>query len=178
MAQQLAHVVLACTRRCGQLGHLTKQCRNQFSRFFDNGASTSADIHTEDAATAAAAGRGPGNAAGAAGMLPGLDAEGPELSSDLGSLLTDSSDSSTDSEEERRRHKVPNSQHINQQILNRSVSSATSIYCALSILDVMLGTALLLCAGVLTVRDVPSHNDECESPEGFRAITRVMIPVL
>lgn len=97
--------MLAGTRRCGQLGHLTKQCRNQFSRFFDNGAGTSADIHTEDAATAAAASRGQGTAAGAAGMLPGLDAEGPELSSDLGSL-TDSSDSSTDSEEERRRHKV------------------------------------------------------------------------
>ena len=26
----------AC-KRCGQLGHLTKQCRNQFSRFFDGG---------------------------------------------------------------------------------------------------------------------------------------------
>ena len=26
----------AC-KKCGQLGHLTKQCRNQFSRFFDGG---------------------------------------------------------------------------------------------------------------------------------------------
>lgn len=43
----------AC-KKCGQLGHLTKQCRNQFSRFFDGGPGGD-----KTAAAAAAQGDGP-----------------------------------------------------------------------------------------------------------------------
>lgn len=39
-------------RRCGQLGHLTKQCRNQFSRFFDGGPGAEKDAAQEAAAAA------------------------------------------------------------------------------------------------------------------------------
>lgn len=39
----------AC-KKCGQLGHLTKQCRNQFSRFFDG---APGDANTAAAAAAA-----------------------------------------------------------------------------------------------------------------------------
>jgi hypothetical protein len=86
---------------CGQLGHLTKQCRNQFSKFYQGEAGPS---------TAAA------GATGAAASLPAAGGSRPTLSSDsLSSLGRDSdklssdsdssSSSDSDSEEERRRRR-------------------------------------------------------------------------
>lgn len=81
---------------CGQAGHLTKQCRNQFSKYYSNGAG-------EQGAKAAA---GDGTAAAAAG-IQAVNSDGSD--SDLDSLLgkNDSSGSSSDdsSEDERRRRK-------------------------------------------------------------------------
>jgi len=79
---------------CGQLGHLTKQCRNQFSKFYEGG----------DAR--------PSTAAGAA-AIPSADGSRPAFSDDsLGSLgrdsdklSSDSSSGDSDSEEERRRRR-------------------------------------------------------------------------
>lgn len=93
----------AC-KKCGQLGHLTKQCRNQFSRFFDGG---------PDAATTAAAAAAAGVPTAALSMAPMAEGDGapggPSDSDSMGSLVdtdTDSSSSSSsDSEAERRRHK-------------------------------------------------------------------------
>ncbi len=41
----------AC-KKCGQLGHLTKQCRNHFSRFFDGGPGDEKDAAVRAAAAA------------------------------------------------------------------------------------------------------------------------------
>jgi len=85
---------------CGQLGHLTKQCRNQFSKFYQGG----------DAGPSKASGA----AATASAAIPSADGSRPALSGDsLGSLGRDSdtlsSDSSSSSEsvseEERRRRR-------------------------------------------------------------------------
>jgi hypothetical protein len=65
----------AC-KKCGQLGHLTKQCRNQFSRFFDGG---------PDAATTAAA------AAAAGAPLPSraFSANSPDLHQPCGPFIAE-----------------------------------------------------------------------------------------
>jgi hypothetical protein len=70
---------------CGQLGHLTKQCRNQFSAFFDAGAGGEAGA--------------PGDAPGGGAVMRGVEDGEGELSSDISSSSSDS-DSSAD---ERRR---------------------------------------------------------------------------
>lgn len=73
---------------CGQLGHLTKQCRNQFSKYYE-----------PEAEGAAAGGAGPSGAPAlpAAGAAAG---NGGDVS-DLSDLSDSSSDS--DSEAERKR---------------------------------------------------------------------------
>ena len=81
---------------CGQLGHLTKQCRNHLSAHFQLPGST------EGAAAAASA----------KPLMPTLPVVGgndaDEMSSDLSDLDSSSSgsQSSSESEEERRRRKV------------------------------------------------------------------------
>ena len=89
---------------------------NQFSRFYDNGAGNSGSIPSGGAA-AAGGGSFPGSSAAVAGAaalgLPVLEADGPELSSDLSSLTDSSSSSSdSDSQDERRRRKVGSLQHV------------------------------------------------------------------
>ena len=82
----------AC-RICGQLGHLTKQCRNHLSAHFQA-------PRTAEAAAAAAASGKP--------LLPSIPA-GPQAEdlSDLSSLSSDGSGSGSDSDSERKRkHKV------------------------------------------------------------------------
>ena len=80
---------------CGQLGHLTKQCRNHLSAHFQM------------------PGRADGTAAAANGKplmptLPTVGGEEEDLSSDLSDLDSSSSDSgsSSESEGERRKRKV------------------------------------------------------------------------
>lgn len=80
---------------CGQLGHLTKQCRNHLSAHFQM------------------PGRADGTAAAANGKplmptLPTVGGEDEDLSSDLSDLDSSSSDSdsSSESEGERRKRKV------------------------------------------------------------------------
>jgi len=70
---------------CGQLGHLTKQCRNQFSKFYQ-----------DQAAVAAVAAGAPGE---------GLDSDNSTLNSLERSSIDSSDLSSSSSEEERRRRK-------------------------------------------------------------------------
>lgn len=48
----LSILVMCTCCRCGQLGHLTKQCRNQFSRFFDGGPGAEKDAAQQAAAAA------------------------------------------------------------------------------------------------------------------------------
>lgn len=80
---------------CGQLGHLTKQCRNHLSAHFQM------------------PGRADGTAAAANGKplmptLPTVGGDDADLSSDLSDLDSSSSesDSSSESEGERRKRKV------------------------------------------------------------------------
>lgn len=71
---------------CGQLGHLTKQCRNQFSKYYD-----------------AEGGEGGAAAAAGGGAAPeGAPAGGAAVVSDLSDSGLSSS-SNSDSEDERRR---------------------------------------------------------------------------
>ncbi|KAG7666612.1 hypothetical protein NADE_003589 [Nannochloris sp. 'desiccata'] len=85
---------------CGQLGHLTKQCRNQFSKFYqnDDGPSTAAGA----AANAAIPSADGGRPALSGDSLESLGRDSDKLSSDSSS---GSSSSDSDSEEERRRRK-------------------------------------------------------------------------
>eukprot|EP00887_Chlorella_sp_A99_P003024 scaffold9.g3024.t1 len=77
---------------CGQLGHLTKQCRNQFSSFYEG-------------AKDKGAGEG-GSLAAAAAAAAAEAAAAPSDSDGLGGLSSDSSGSgSSDSEAERRRRR-------------------------------------------------------------------------
>jgi hypothetical protein len=76
----------AC-KTCGQLGHLTKQCRNTFSKYYT-------DAEAAAAAAAAAGGGAPGGAPG-----------GPPLGTLVASDSGLSSDSSSDSSEDERRRK-------------------------------------------------------------------------
>ena len=80
---------------CGQLGHLSKQCRNQFSKFYRN----------ESGNPEAAAGGLPSGTA--AGVPPAGPANSDSSLSSLGrsSDGSDSDSSSSDSESERRRRK-------------------------------------------------------------------------
>lgn len=76
---------------CGQLGHLTKQCRNQFSKFYQNQADGGAAV-----------------AAGGGGVPPATGADSDSTLNSLDRSNSDSSDSdsgSSSSEEERRRRK-------------------------------------------------------------------------
>lgn len=79
---------------CGQLGHLTKQCRNHLSAHFEMPGAT-------DTSGAAVSGRP------AMPTLPTVGGDEEDLSSDLSDLESSSdSDSSSESEEERRKRKV------------------------------------------------------------------------
>ena len=86
---------------CGQLGHLTKQCRNQFSKFYqgDAGPSTAAGAAAGGAGDSALPGGGMGPAL-SNDSLSSLGRNSDKLSSD-----SDSSSSDSDSEEERRRRR-------------------------------------------------------------------------
>lgn len=85
---------------CGQLGHLTKQCRNHLSAHFQMPGAT-------DTSGSAVSSRP------AMPMLPTVGADAEDLSSDLSDLESSSgSDSSSDSEQERRKQKVGMQQHI------------------------------------------------------------------
>ena len=89
--------------RCGQLGHLTKQCKNEFSRFYGGTAGPGGGFGPDGAVSAVAA-AGVLPLAGPAGALPPV-AEGgamPDLSSDLSS----GSSSESDSDSEKRKRKV------------------------------------------------------------------------
>lgn len=78
---------------CGQLGHLTKQCRNHLSAHFQMPGSA-------DGAAAAANGKP------LMPTLPTVAGDQEDLSSDLSDLESSDSDSSSESEDERRRRKV------------------------------------------------------------------------
>ena len=73
---------------CGQLGHLTKQCRNQFSKFYEGGPDKAGE-----------AGGGLAAAAAAAAEAAAADSDGSS------SLSSDSSDSSGDERRQRRKEK-------------------------------------------------------------------------
>jgi hypothetical protein len=88
---------------CGQLGHLTKQCRNQFSKFYQGDSGPSAA-----AAAAAAGGVSADGVSGAAANGPTLSDDSlSSLGRDSDKLSSDSSSSSSDSdsEEDRRRRR-------------------------------------------------------------------------
>lgn len=80
---------------CGQLGHLTKQCRNHLSAHFQMPGAT-------DSSGAAVSGRS------SMPILPTLGGDDEDLSSDISNLESSGSgsDSSSDSEDERRKQKV------------------------------------------------------------------------
>ena len=79
---------------CGQLGHLTKQCRNHLSAHFQMpGANDTSGASTSSRS--------------AMPMLPTVGGDAEELSSDLSDLESSSnSDSSSESQGERRKRKV------------------------------------------------------------------------
>ena len=96
--------VCVCPYRCGQLGHLTKQCKNEFSRFYGGTAGPGGGFGPEGAVSAVTA-AGVLPLAGPAGALPPV-AEGaamPDLSS---SDLSSGSSSESDSESEKRKRKA------------------------------------------------------------------------
>ena len=92
---------------CGQLGHLTKQCRNHLSAHFQMPGSA-------DGAAAAANGKP------LMPTLPTVAGDQEDLSSDLSDLESSSSDSdsSSDSEDERRRRKVSHHAHAAAMLLS------------------------------------------------------------
>ncbi len=94
-----------CPCRCGQLGHLTKQCKNEFSRFYGGTAGPGCGFGPEGAVSAVAA-AGVLPLAGPAGALPPV-AEGaamPDLSSDLSSGSSSESDSDSEKTKRKARH--------------------------------------------------------------------------
>ena len=102
--EQRRRTPLWCLCRCGQLGHLTKQCKNEFSRFYGGVAGPSGGFGPNGAASAAAA-VGVLPLAAPAGALPPVQDGGaaPELSSDLSDLSGSDSDSDSDSGSRKRK---------------------------------------------------------------------------
>ena len=90
----------AC-RICGQLGHLTKQCRNQFSKFYNDGKSNTG-LNPETGGRAEIQGV-PGTATNRDGGL--TQQQLPSLSATSSSDLSDLSDSDSEDEERHSRRK-------------------------------------------------------------------------
>lgn len=96
----------AC-RVCGQLGHLSKQCRNQFSKYFDAGAAGEAGSSAEALVAAQAA----------------LRMEAAEESGLSDSGLSSDSDDSADERRRRKRKEKKEKKHRSHKESHRHKSS-------------------------------------------------------
>jgi len=90
----------AC-RICGQMGHLTKQCRNQFSKFYNDGKNNTRGLKPETSGKAELSGV-PGAVANQDGLA---QQQAPNWSASSSSDLSDLSDTDSDGEERRSRRK-------------------------------------------------------------------------